>query len=159
MTAPLYLCRSCFDAYAEACEGKVQLVNEPMSAMAQSPCPNCSETVDPGSGFPVDAKHFDKVGPRNNVFAPKPTPVEKPIAKPRLVFENAEMRLVLGGGKYIVEVPHRDSLGGYAWMVLGVCEDHLDIRLAETVDQLQSEVNILLECEAKRQGLPVEPGQ
>lgn len=136
-----YLCQPCFDHYADEVEGNVALAIE-FEAESQHACP-CGQAVQAGAAFAVHAEHYDNAM-EGKPAAPKLALVDAvdpatDLPKPRLVYENQELRVVIDADTFVMETARLDAMKEIAWEGKTRCRvtgDDMDSRCGRAITQL-----------------------
>lgn len=153
MTRLHYLCQPCFDRYADIVKGNVQLAIE-FEAESPHECV-CGEPVQAGAAFAVHSEHYDNALEGAPVLSIVSHPPERPIDdtfQPTLVYENAELRVVIDGGFFVMETARLDAMKEIAWESKTRCRitgDDMDSRCGRAISQLVDQVAVF-EAEEKR---------
>lgn len=126
MSEVYQLCTECLTAYGDAAKGDVKIYGG-FEPDGPSTCV-CGAENEPGAGVPVSAAHYDKVaGPTKRrpemVLPVSERPVDEVVeaAKPKLAYQNEELRIVISGTDFLMDIARRDSLGEIAWETMGRC--------------------------------------
>ena len=128
----IHLCRTHFDRYANVVEGNVALAIE-FSADGTPSCGVCGVGLAEGGYFSVHRQAYvSAMGPVKQEAPPLTLPggPDTPIADdpvvarsaPRTVYEGEELRIVLSGAAFVMEVPRLDAMRATVWEQQGACE-------------------------------------
>ena len=157
----LHLCRTHFDRYADKVKGKVALAVE-FTADAPSVCGVCGVGVAEGGYFAVHRQAYvGAMGPIKQEEPPAAeieaqalgiVPTDDPVAAehaPKVVYEGEELRIVLSGNSFIMEVPELDAMRERVWKHEGGCAVEgrgIDARACRALLRLQEQY-VALACE------------
>ena len=140
-----YLCQRCFDHYADQVKGEVALAIE-FEGEQPHTCV-CGEPVQAGSAFAVRAEHYDRAMEAAPAAPPlslvSQSPVLEDALKPKLVYQNQELRVVIDHDSFVMEIARLDAMKEIAWEGKTTCRVtglDIDSRSGRAIVQLMEEL-------------------